>query len=82
MWQEVYNHERVLTLDEIPFHSHIDNDGDNICEYCGVSITSIPDKTNNIFLTVAIIFSVSFIFITIVVILIVRKNRKINKFLR
>lgn len=61
MWKEVYNHERVLTLDEVPFHLHTDNNADNICEYCGAGIISdevSPDKTNDPTLTYAIVFSV------------------------
>ncbi len=77
MWQKVYNHENVLTLDEIPFHSHIDNNGDNICEYCGASINVLPDETNNPTMTYIIIFSVLLIVIVAVVILFaIGKSRK------
>ena len=82
MWKEVYNHERVLTLDEFPFHSHTDNNADNICEYCGASIISdevSPDKTNDPTLTYAIVFSVLSVVVIMAIVaiaLIVRKRRK------
>ncbi len=79
MWQEVYSHENVLTLDEIPFHSHIDNDGDNICEYCGVSTITMPDKTNNPSLTYIIVFSAIFIVIAVVVTIVVIRNKRVSK---
>ena len=79
MWQEVYSHENVLTLDEIPFHSHIDNEGDNICEYCGVSTITMPDKTNNPSLTYIIVFSAIFIVIAVVVTIVVIRNKRVSK---
>ena len=33
MWNKVFKHEKVLTLDELPFHSHIDDDKDEICDF-------------------------------------------------
>lgn len=80
MWQEVYNHESVLTLDELPFHSHMDDNGDNICEYCNASTLSTevsPSPSNNQNLIYIIIASIFFVFVIVItVILILRKNIK------
>ena len=82
MWKEVYNHERVLTLDEVPFHLHTDNNADNICELCGANIISdevSPDKTDPT-LTYAIVFSSLFVVIAIVAIILIAKKGGENRF--
>ncbi len=44
MWNKVFKHEKVLTLDELPFHSHIDDDKDEICDFCNATINSNKKK--------------------------------------
>lgn len=38
VWTAVYNHEAVLTLDELPWHSHTDTDANNVCDHCAIVI--------------------------------------------
>ena len=81
MWQTVYNHDKVLTLDEIPFHSHTDNNNDVICDYCRADISpQIDPFIDNIkmILICGIVFIVVFIIITIVIALIKRKKHQNN----
>lgn len=46
MWNKVYNHDRVITLGDLPFHSHTDEDGDKICDVCnhGTANATEPDE--------------------------------------
>lgn len=76
MWQEVYNHDKVLTLDEIPFHSHTDNNNDNICDYCRGSLflpEDSPADTNKTLLICITVFLVILIILSLVA-LIIRKK--------
>lgn len=82
MWQEVYNHENVITLDELPFHSHEEADKDKVCDVCGAAIKPIdnkpntPDKNRNIIIGVVVTLVVlSIIGVTIFVVM-KRKKRK------
>lgn len=42
MWKKVYNHPNVITLGDLPFHTHSDENADKICDVCNFSLTSKP----------------------------------------
>lgn len=48
MWSKVYNHEKVITLDESPFHTHKDVNNDHICDFCATQLkTETPTPSIN-----------------------------------
>lgn len=45
VWTAVYNHEKVMTLDELPWHTHTDRNGDQVCDTCTLAPSDeTPDK--------------------------------------